>query len=66
MDGSDSVRVYANVCKCMHSAATSLWPLTGRTASENMLMYANVCTVCSNVVVAMNGSDSVREYVDVC
>ena len=28
-------------------------------------MCANVCTVCSNVVVAMNGSDSVREYVDV-
>ena len=31
-----------------------------------MLMYANVCTVCSNVVVAMDGSDSVREYVNVC
>ena len=29
-------------------------------------MYANVCTVCSNLVVAMNGSDSVREYADGC
>ena len=55
--------MYANG---LHSAATSLWPLTGRTASENMLMYANVCTVCSNVVVAMHGLNSVREYVNVC
>ena len=31
-----------------------------------MLMYANVCTVCSNVVVAMDGSDGVRKYVNVC
>ena len=29
-------------------------------------MYANVCTVCSNMVAAMDGSDSVREYVNVC
>ena len=70
MDGSDSVREYVNVRKCMHSAATWWWPWTGRSASESVLLYANVCKSLRSVPpwpwTCRTGSESMLMYANVC